>query len=381
MKYNKDELEELKDSLTIEQIFELVAELGGEPQMKDSFFVSKTICHNPTGFGSYKLYYYENTKLFKCYTDCSSTFDIFELVLKVKNVNGEMKSYYGKEGQLIPREWGLFDAINYVIAYFNLSFNTFDFESTGYILEDWEIFKTYERINEIKEKEQIVELKQYDSKILTHLPQPRILPWDYEGISREVMLHKGIAFNPRSHGIVIPHYDMNGTLIGIRERTLVKEEEKYGKYKPSILNKQMYNHPLGFNLYNLNYSKDNIKLLQKAIVFEGEKSPLLYASYFGEENDISVACCGSSLISYQVHLLLSLGVKEIIIAMDKQFQEIGDDEWIRLTNKLKSIHSKYGAYTQISYLFDKGKVLDYKDSPIDKGPDIFMQLFKERIML
>ena len=381
MKYNKDELEELKDSLTIEQVFELVAELGGEPQMKDNFFVSKTICHNPTGFGSYKLYYYENTKLFKCYTDCSSTFDIFELVLKVKNVNGEMKSYYGKEGQLIPREWGLFDAINYVIAYFNLSFNTFDFESTGHILEDWEIFKTYERINEIKEKEQIVELKQYDSKILTHLPQPRILPWEYEGISREVMLHRGIAFNPRSHGIVIPHYDMNGTLIGIRERTLVKEEEKYGKYKPSILNKQMYNHPLGFNLYNLNYSKDNIKLLQKAIVFEGEKSPLLYASYFGEENDISVACCGSSLISYQVHLLLSLGVKEIIIAMDKQFQEIGDDEWIRLTNKLKSIHNKYGAYTQISYLFDKGKVLDYKDSPIDKGPNIFMQLFKERIML
>ena len=381
MKYNKDELEELKDSLTIEQIFELVAELGGEPQMKDNFFVSKTICHNPTGFGSYKLYYYENTKLFKCYTDCSSTFDIFELVLKVKNVNGEMKSYYGKEGQLIPREWGLFDAINYVIAYFNLSFNTFDFESTGHILEDWEIFKTYERINEIKEKEQIVELKQYDSKILTHLPQPRILPWEYEGISREVMLHRGIAFNPRSHGIVIPHYDMNGTLIGIRERTLVKEEEKYGKYKPSILNKQMYNHPLGFNLYNLNYSKDNIKLLQKAIVFEGEKSPLLYASYFGEENDISVACCGSSLISYQVHLLLSLGVKEIIIAMDKQFQEIGDDEWIRLTNKLKSIHNKYGAYTQISYLIDKGKVLDYKDSPIDKGPDIFMQLYKERIML
>ena len=143
----------------------------------------------------------------------------------------------------------------------------------------------------------------------------------------------------------------------------------------------MYNHPLGFNLYNLNYSKDNIKLLQKAIVFEGEKSPLLYASYFGEENDISVACCGSSLISYQVHLLLSLGVKEIIIAMDKQFQEIGDDEWIRLTNKLKSIHNKYGAYVQISYLFDKGKILDYKDSPIDKGPEIFMQLFKERIML
>jgi hypothetical protein len=94
-----------------------------------------------------------------------------------------------------------------------------------------------------------------------------------------------------------------------------------------------------------------------------------------------VACCGSSLISYQVHLLLSLGVKEIIVGMDKQFQEIGDDEWIRLTNKLKSIHDKYGAYTQISYLFDKGDLLGYKDSPIDRGPEVFMKLFKERIIL
>ena len=119
------------------------------------------------------------------------------------------------------------------------------------------------------------------------------------------------------------------------------------------LNGQMYNHPLSFNLYNLNNSKDNIKALKKVIIFEGEKSSLLYASYFGEENDISVAVCGSSLITYQVKLLLSLGVEEIIIAFDKQFQEIGDDEWKRWTKKLTDIHTKYGAYAQISYMFDK----------------------------
>ena len=66
----------------------------------------------------------------------------------------------------------------------------------------------------------------------------------------------------------------------------------------------MYNHPLGFNLYNINKSKDNIKNLGIAIVGEGEKF-LTYASYFGMENDITVACCGSSLIWYQVELLLS----------------------------------------------------------------------------
>jgi hypothetical protein len=121
--------------------------------------------------------------------------------------------------------------------------------------------------------------------------------------------------------------------------------------------------------------------MKKAIVFEGEKGPLLYASYFGEENDITVAVCGSSLISYQVKLLLSLEVEEIIIAFDKQFKEIGDDEWKRWTKKLKDIHSKYGKYTQISYMFDKTDLLDYKMSPIDKGKEIFLKMFKERVYI
>ena len=57
----------------------------------------------------------------------------------------------------------------------------------------------------------------------------------------------------------------------------------------------MYNHPLGFSLYNLNNSKNNIKKIQKAIIWESEKSSLLYESYFGIENDITCACCGSSI--------------------------------------------------------------------------------------
>ena len=79
----------------------------------------------------------------------------------------------------------------------------------------------------------------------------------------------------------------------------------------------MYNHPLGMNLYNLNNSKDAIKIIKKAIVFEGEKSTLLYKSYFGLDNDISVACCGSSLSAYQIQLLVEHGAEEIIVAFDR----------------------------------------------------------------
>ena len=376
-KYDKDEL---KINLSIEQVFELVAELGGEPRMENGFFISKTICHNHAGEGSYKLYYYDNTKLFRCYTDCGTSFDIYELVRKIKNNSKDLKSYYNKEGKVCYREWELFDAVEFVAIYYGYSPKTFDFQKTQEKLKDWEVLNNYEQINK-DEQEQRVELRIFDNKILQYLPRPRIITWEHEGIKKEVMDHRGIAYDPKNQGIVIPHYDINNQLVGIRERTLIKEEENFGKYRPAILNGVMYNHPLGFNLYNLNNSKDNIKIIKKVIVYEGEKSCLLYASYFGEENDISVACCGSSLITYQVKLLLSLGVKEIIVAFDKQFITIGDDEWKRWTKKLTDIHNKYGAYTQISFMFDRWDLLQYKSSPIDEGKDTFMELFKRRIIL
>jgi hypothetical protein len=362
--YNKDEI---KESLTIEQIYELVAEMGGEPQMKENYFVSRTICHNPAGQGSYKLYYYENTKLFKCYTDCGDYFDIFELVRKQMSIKNNS-------------EWGLPKSISFVAKYFGFSAEEFNSEDENLQLQDWKILSNYEKILEQKE-EQIVQLKFFDDKILKFLPRPRILPWEEEGIAQEVMEHRGICYDPKNEGIVIPHYDIDSNLIGIRERTLIKENEKFGKYLPAKLNNQIYNHPLSFNLYNLNNSKENIKAIKKVIVFESEKSCLKYASFFGEDNDISVAVCGSSLISYQVKLLLSLNVEEIIIAFDRQFQELGDDEWKRWTKKLTDIHTKYGSYVQISYMFDKKNLLDYKMSPIDKDRDTFLTLFKERVYI
>ena len=71
----------------------------------------------------------------------------------------------------------------------------------------------------------------------------------------------------------------------------------------------------------------------------------------------------------------------MIIAFDKQFKEIGDDEWKGWTKKLTQINNKYSSQVKISYLFDKNNLLKYKDSPIDEGKDIFLQLFKERISI
>lgn len=371
MKYNSDEI---KNALTFQQVFDYVAELGGNPKLDPNggdMFISQTICHNPAGTGSHKLYYYDNSKLFKCYTSCGDTFDIFDLTRRAMKIQRN-------------EEWSLPRALKHVARYFGLSYlGEENFDEGQDKLRDWEILKNYQEKNSISNSKKVVEFKNFDESILQFLPRPTITPWLNEDISQEIMNSRGICYDPVNCGIVIPHYDEYGALIGIRERTLIKEEEAYGKYRPAIINGKQYNHPLGFALYNFNFSKENIRKYRTAIVFEGEKSCLKYASLFGAENDISVATCGSNLIQHQVDLLTQpFMANEIVIAFDKQFQKPGDAEFQQWTKKLTALHNKYSKSVQVSFLFDKeGDLLGYKDSPIDRGKETFIKLFQERVRL
>ena len=276
----------IKESLTSDQIEDFLFEYGGEPIRKGDIIISKTICHCGN---SHKLYYYPNTNLFRCYTDCTEpTFDIFELTRKIMNrEHPKMRSVQTREGCKVAGDnWNLPEAIDFIARRFGFSPEQKDEEFDLNIKEDLKLFDKYDRVKDINKLTQKVELKEYEGNFLKHLPRPIISPWIKEGITQEVMNIHDICYNPVNHAIVIPHYDINGRLIGIRERTLIEENEVYGKYKPAYIGRKMYNHPLSFNLYNLNMSKENISRMKKVFVFEGEKSCLLFGSYFGIENDI-----------------------------------------------------------------------------------------------
>ena len=359
---------EIREALSIENIYELINEWGGDPEYTSFGIISTTICHNYPGEGSRKLYYYENSDLFKCYTACDESFDIFELTIKVADIQKGL-------------EYDLNDAVRFIAQRFGLA-GRYETEMEDE-LDDWKYLENYDRIQDISVETQEVILKPFDTDILTRFNYKiKLTPWLDEGITQEVLNKAFIGFYPGGDQITIPHFDIHSRFIGLRGRTLCEEEGKlYGKYRPIKVNNIIYNHPLGMNLYNLNNSKVNIPKLDKAIVFEGEKSCLLYRSYFGMENDITVACCGSSITNYQIQLLRDCGAKEIIIAFDRQFEELGDDDFKKLTKKLTNIHSKYKNYVNISFMFDKEKITGYKASPIDEGKEKFLKLFKERISL
>ena len=355
----------IKESLSTENIFDLLTEWGGDPEYTDFGILSTTICHNLPGDGSRKLYYYENSTLFKCYTGCDATFDIFELAMKVYDVQ-------------FRKELDLNEAVRYVAARFGLSGEHIVEED---VPEDWKFLDNYDRLADIEVKDYAVCLKEFDPIILDRLNyNVQITPWLDEGIAQSVIEEARIGYYPGADMITIPHFDAAGRFVGLRGRALAQDDvERFGKYRPIKIMQQMYNHPLGMNLYNLDHSKENIKILGKAIIFESEKSCLLYRSYF--DSDISVACCGSNISIHQIHMLLEAGAKEIIVAFDRQFQELGDKEFKHLTTNLTKLHNKYKNDVQLSFIFDKKMITGYKASPIDEGKDKFLQLFKERIVL
>lgn len=363
----------IREQLTIDNYFELLSEFNGNPSWAGENIISDTICHNRPGEGSHKLYFYANSSLFICYTGgCEeSTFDVFQLVQKVSRLQWN-------------EEYDLNDSVRFIAQRFGIA-GTEEDGSEIETSEEWKILSKYDRIKEIINKEEKTEitLNDYDDIILSRFNYECLIrPWYDDGISTEVMEKAKIGFYPGGSQITIPHYDVNNRFIGLRGRSLIKEEaELYGKYRPIRVNNQLYNHPLGFNLYGLNWNKENIKTLKKAIILESEKSVLQYATMFGWDNNITVACCGSNISNYQIQLLLENGAEEIIVAMDRQFQELGDSEFKKLTKHLEKLNEKYGEYVKLSFIFDKNMITKYKSSPTDESKEKFLKLFKERIYL
>jgi hypothetical protein len=175
---------EVRQALTIDNVFQLIEEWGGEPEFTNFGIVSTTICHNRAGEGSRKLYYYSNTGLFQCYTGCDDpSFDVFQLMIKVhKNQKG--------------LDLDLNEAVRYVAFKFGIVGSKVEDDTINSIL-DWQVLNNYERIENITIKDYHIALKEYDRTILDRLNYSvKIAPWLEEGISQEAMEFAHIGFYP-----------------------------------------------------------------------------------------------------------------------------------------------------------------------------------------
>ena len=349
---------QIRLSLTDEEIINIFHKLGVDRyENKNDYIVFPTICHNANeNTASMKLFYYKNTKLFHCYTDCGDTFDIFKLLERYYTVRGIKYNFFSD------------------ILYFIRS------NATGYRGIEFDNFENggYNSITDKYKRKVAPEIKTISDNVLSTFVNYYPTEWIEEGITKEVMDKFNIKFSITQNKIIIPHYNINGDLVGIRGRALNPEDIEKGKYRPVVIEGVTYSHPLSLNLYGLNITKDYIKQLGYCIVFEGEKSVLLMDKYYPNKNT-SVATCGSNFHKTQLDLLVSLGVKEIIVAYDKENTNSSlSDSYF---DKLYKMCSKYKHYCNISFIFDQKNLLQDKDSPIDKGKEIFEELLSKRVKI
>ncbi len=330
-------------------------ELGADRfQETNNAVVFPTICHNHNSEdASMKLYYYPKTHTFHCYTDCGCTFNIYEMFKKRYELLGEEYDFY--QDILLRVE------PNPNRDYHKLS-------STRYE-------SIYEEENHNVEVN-MPPLNKGMLNIYKFYPTPE---WLNDGISEEVMRHYNILYSVTENKIIIPHYDIDDNLVGIRGRALNEEDLAIGKYMPVKIEGKICAHPLGYNLYGLNLVKDNIKRIKMAIVAESEKSPMQYETMFGKENNIVVAACGSTFHKYQLDLLLKAGAERILIAFDKEGKTWA--EQCKYYDKLKSICMKYKNYALMGFIFDNSGLLNLKDSPFDRGPEVAAKLISKGVWL
>lgn len=360
----------IKESLTDKNIIKILYDLGSETvRYYNDSLVFQTVCHN-INKGSYKLYYYRDSYSFHCYTECGDNFDIFQLVIRNKRLHNI--------------EFGFYEAVEYVADLTGKYItNTTNKAKSGDLIDDWDFINNYEITRPNK-----INIPIIHKSILNYFDDKYYKGWIDEGISITTMKQFNIKFYVIQNKIIIPHYDINNNLIGIRGRALNKKDIDEGKkYMPIYINDNAFMndrgeikgfvHNLGFNLYGLNRTKYMIKKIRKVVIFEGEKSVLKCQDFYKNDN-FTVACCGSNITNYQRDLLLDLGIEEVILALDKEYYKDNTEESEIYAKKIIKLAKKFIPYVRVYTIWDTNDLLDYKDSPCDKGQNILEKLMKNK---
>lgn len=355
------------NALTEADIIKICLDLGSESYHKSKdALVFQTIDHNVTD-GSYKLYYYHKAKgnypakIFHVYTTGES-FGVIELVIRAKSIRGETYSWI--------------QALEYIATVTGhlITSNNNTQKTESKVISDFSFINLYKQANVEKE-----ELKLYNEHLLElfcYLPHTEFLK---DHISKETMETFEIGYYGLTNQITIPHRDIDNRLIGIRARNLEQTLLDAGmKYVPMQIENQWLKHPLGRNLYGINVNREAISKAKRVILFEAEKSVMQCHTYWGE-NDISVAVCGSNLSDEQIELIRKLGVSEIVFALDKEFKTNNSAKEASYRNKLYKKVRPYITQFEWSFIWDKWDKLGEKDSPTDKGKEVFEFLFHNRV--
>lgn len=217
------------------------------------------------------------------------------------------------------------------------------------------------KINKSENKKELVnELKQIDiDKVYGNVPY---FKWYQEGLSVRTQRLFQVGVDVQSERITFPIHNKDGEVIGVKGRYFGKNKEIEDKYKYLYLvpcNKSL-------ELFNFHRALPHIMERKEVIIVEGGKTAM-FLTQWNYPNSVGIE--GDSLSDVQVKLLKGLGIGiKYIFALDKDKNaEYVKKEVVKLTGRMK-----YG-------IIDTSSLLQGKDSPTDRGKEVWDKLYKENI--
>lgn len=358
-------------SLTKDDVIKICMTLGSSYPKQDNKgnLIFQSICH---GSNSWKLYYYctdtdYKKHIFHCYSRCSDSFNIVELVIRANRTQGKTITWY--------------KALYYIAKTTGKIFtNEAEDKDESSVITD---FNWINKLNNIKRnKKSVPNLTTINENILEIFYYAPHQEWLNENITREALSRYEIGYYGLTNQITIPHRDINNRLIGIRGRYLdIEDIETIGKYVPLQIEGKYLSHSLGSNLYGINVTQDKIKTVKKVMLVEAEKSCMQAYSYFNEDSFV-VATCGSSITRTQIKLLLKyLQVEEVIYAPDRDYHDAHSFEAELWYQKIVKRVAPLVPYCKVSLCFDNKERLPFKASPTDMGKDVLLELLDEKMII
>ena len=350
------DIQHLKSQIDHNMIIELMESMGVPLHKADEsqlIFYSACHWHEDCRKHKPKLYVYPDNSC-HCFS-CGFHGDIISLVSQVKSCE-------------------FIDAIKYICSILKLSVK--DVKELDDV-DPWQ--KELKRWLPDYEPE-TKEIPIYDKSVLSLFDPWYHSTWLEDGISKETMDKFNIGWYGRNAQISIPVFDMDGNLVGIHARnTRQAVVDKGLKYQPLKTLHTEYKFPTGNVFYGIYQNIENIQNSKSVILFEAPKSVLQYESISDANN--SLALFGWNCNKARRDMLVELGVNEVTVALDKQYPNTKSPEFDIYIKQVKKIINLFKPYCQVNVIWDKEDLLSYKDSPTDKGKEVFDTLYEKRTIM
>ena len=356
----KIDVKKLKKSLSLAHHKQIMQALGIPSYSENSTqIVYYTGDKNVDSYkGSPKLYFYKDTSIYVGMT-AGRSYDIISLTQTRLS--------------LLKQPCSFLDACQFILDTTNINPDSISrVKKEGHVYY-WSNLERFIRVRKYGNQ-----LSEYNRNIIDTLPPLYPQAWIDEGISEETMEKYQIRYYERCNQTVIPCFDDEARLVGVRVRNWDKDRVEQAKYMPLVtLDGQCYKFNTSQVFYGINYNKPEIERTGKVIIVESEKAVMKLDTYMGEHN-IALGMYGSNLGIQRRNQLLKMGVNTVSYVVDNDF--IGQDDafFEQWREKIQHFIKLWDGFCRVEIVWDNLGLLGPKENATDRTKEVWEQLWENR---